>query len=187
MDILTYLKEVSTALFENTFVRTIVIPLLLTIFTALVEYQLKLVNGRADGKFEYVAWIRQKELDGSNRIVPRPQQSLEKIIDDVKSNRYRLVKVEQMFSFKLSEFNSLAIDLVIGALAVDIASLFNTVNRQENIAGIIVAHIGMMVTVQLLLIQSQKTHFQKVLIREFLAFFAISVGFLAMVIAFIAI
>ncbi|MEW6030420.1 MAG: hypothetical protein ACOYZ8_08010 [Chloroflexota bacterium] len=181
------MKEIIETLFQNIFVRTIIVPLLLTIFTALLEYQLKIMNGKGNGDYRYTAWVQQKEIDGSIRIVPYPQQSLEKIIDDVKRRKIRLVGIDSMFIPSFMEFGTLALNLVMGAMAVDIASLLSVNNNRGVTGGLIVAHIGMLITVQLLLTTSSMKSPIKSIASEFQAIIAIALGFVAMAITFFAI
>jgi hypothetical protein len=179
-------EQIITMLAQNTFVRAIVLPTILTLCTAVLEYQIKIVKGKGDGRYRYIAWVREATEDGGMRLVPYPHQSLAKIFNH---NRFfrNLVDVQPMFTFQIAEFGSLAVNLAIGALAVDIVSLFDVANRQSDTAMIIVFHILMLVVIELMLIQSQITSPERIIARELQSLAAIIFGFSAMALAFFAV
>ncbi|KAA3644504.1 MAG: hypothetical protein DWQ07_13865 [Chloroflexi bacterium] len=169
--------------FDNTLFRSIGIPTILTLIAAMLEYQLKIINGRGRGDRKYIAWIRTMEITGEVRTESRSHKRLDDIFIEY---AHRLVDIEPMFVLRFSEFGSLGTNLAIGAIAVDISSIALRTNINTGI-GLIVAHLGMLISIQILLTQIKKASPENMVSKEFQALFAIIFGFLSMFFAFLAI
>ena len=106
------------AILQNVFVRAIIVPIVLACAAALLECIATLAKGRSKGQYKFRVWIEQKLDDGTTRPVPLHGQSIGAI-----HARDDIVDIEPMVNFDVANFASLGIDLVVGAFAVDIASL----------------------------------------------------------------
>lgn len=89
-----------------------------------------------------------------------------------------------MISLDLSDFGTLGIDLIIGAFAVDIASLINKSSDSTLIGIVLLGHLCMLIGIVLFLalghLASPEDKFEK----RGRAAAAIGLGLLAMIIAF---
>jgi|GEM_PF-7030885 len=179
-----------TEILSNSFFKSIFIPILLALLSALLEYTLGLAKGRSNQNSQYRVWVKEQDSN-----TPR---SYIKSLNFIRSEN-NFIHVENLISPEWSEFGSVANSLIIGAFAVDITSLidFHSINQTNSnvlvnqtspilIGVILLIHLFLLLLISLFLIlnnqtsplqQSQKNNYVKLailsgLIAMFLAYFA---------------
>ncbi len=166
---------------QNTFVKAIVVPIILAIAATLLEAASALVKGKCKGQQKFRIWVKQKEPDNNVIIVPILGQTLQTI-----QKRKDIVDVETMVNFDLADFGTLGIDLIIGAFAVDVASLINTKSNTILIGYILIGHVLMLIGIVLFLALGHLASPEEQSEKRGRAAVAISLGLVAMMIAFFA-
>lgn len=167
---------------QNVFFKAIIIPIVLTIAAALLESATALVKGKCKGQYKYRAWIRQQQPDESTILVPLLGQSLETI-----RARKDVVEIEPMVNFDLADFGSLGIDLIIGAFAVDVASLVDGRANPTITGYVLIGHLLMLIGIILFLMLSHLSTPREQSDKRSRAAAAIGLGLVAMMIAFFVI
>jgi hypothetical protein len=109
---------ITQEIFQNTFFRSIFIPIILTCASALLEIISMLVKGKSNGGNRYRVWVQQDQPDGTKFTIAIPHQSIDQI-----SGRSGIVEIEQMVNLDVTDFKALGINLMLGAFSVNIASL----------------------------------------------------------------
>jgi len=167
------------AIFQNIFVKAIAVPVILAVAAALLEATSALVRGKSKGQYKYRVWIRQQQPDNTSTIVPLLGQSLQSL-----PKLRNLVEVEQMVNFDIADFGSLGIDLIIGAFAVDVASLID-VRSNPTVSGyVLIAHLLMLIGIVMFIMLSQLATPEELTAKRTRVAVAIGLGLLAMMTAF---
>jgi hypothetical protein len=168
------------AIIQNIFVRVIIMPVIFAVLAAGLESVAALVKGKCRGQYKYRLWIRQQQSDKSTVLVPLLGQSLQsaRTLSDV-------VAIEPMVSFDLADFGPLAVDLIVGAFAVDIASLSGAPANPVLIGYILTGHLLLLIVIVALLMLSHQASPEELSDKRNSAAAAILLGLLAMMLAFI--
>lgn len=141
-------------LLQNQFFVTIVIPLLLGFFGALLEHHGRSVYGGSNGRRKFLVWTEEQVLGssgnpnvtptgtgsstqtgagsttqlsaGSTTIVrPFPQYSIEEVLNPKTFPNGKIIELEILPTIEPAEFCTLGLHFVIAAFAVAITSLIN--------------------------------------------------------------
>jgi len=163
-------------LLQNIFVKAIIIPVVLAVAAALLELICGLAKGKSDGQRKFRVWTQKQENNGT---IPISHQNL----DDIRKNK-NIVDIELMVNVDITNFSMVAIDLIIGAFAVDITSLINTSTVPTIIGYVLIAHLMMLIGIVLFLMLSTSVPPEAHTLRKIEALIAIGLGVLAMMIAF---
>lgn len=169
------------AILQNTFVKAIIIPILFALAAALFESTAALVKGRGKGEYKFRVWIRQQHQNGNVTISPMLGQSLA-----VVRKRLDIVDIDSMASFDVGDFASLGVDLVVGAFAVDIASLISAQGDPTRIGYVLVMHIFALIGIIMFVMLNQLAGPDEQKPRRVRASVAIGLGLVAMMISFLA-
>jgi len=179
------------------FIRAVVVPVVCIIVAAIIECTVAIQRGKGSGPYKYRVWVKQTEPDGTIRTIPRVGEC---VGDLCKLDGASIVDIEQMMCFSMPEFGGIAIDLIIGALAVDLGVLINapqTLQKGETAAQILhwssvlgyvqLAHFAILICVIFSLIISQHLPPEDDATRRRWVLIALLLSALAMVTAFISI
>lgn len=170
-------------LLQNIFFKTIIIPIILTLGSTGLESISALVKGSARGDYKYKLWIKEKRNGSENEVWPLPNQS----IDNIAAGKIPdIVEIEPMFSFDLSEYGSLAINLIMGAFTVDITSLIDKQGSPVNVGGLLVIHVLLLIGILGALTWRYNASPNEIKRKRNSVLLAITLGFLAMFSAFLA-
>ncbi|MFW9917282.1 MAG: hypothetical protein ACFFGZ_16880, partial [Candidatus Thorarchaeota archaeon] len=140
-----------------------------------------LVKGKRSGQMRYMAWLRKQNGSGNETFVRLPDQSLE----DIRSNK-EIVEIDLMVSFEIADFTSIGISMVIGAFAVDIATLVNATGNPVITGYLLFGHLMMLIGILLSTMLSKLVPPQDNTNKNVKSGVAISLGILAMMLAFFA-
>lgn len=166
---------------QNTFVKAIIVPIILAFVAASAEAICALVKGRSKGQYRFRVWIRQQQED-STSVVALHNQSLETIRE-----RDDVVDIDSMASFNIADFSTVGIDLAIGAFAVDVASLIEGRGNSTIITYLLVAHLGLLLGTMGFVMASQLSPPDDEKARRYSSLIAILIGLAAMILAFLVI
>lgn len=169
------------AILQNIFVKAIVVPIILAVAATLLEIASALVKGRCKEERKFRIWIRQEQADSSTTLVALLGQSLQDI-----RTRNDVVDIETMVSFDIADFGSLGIDLIIGAFAVDIASLIDARGDPRVIGIVLVGHILLLTGIVIFLMLSHHDTPEEQKNKRIKVAIAIGLGLFAMIVAFLA-
>jgi hypothetical protein len=167
---------------QNTFVKSIFIPILLTCASALLEITSVLVKGKSQGKNRYRIWIQQKQADGSKLTIAIPHQSIDQI-----AGQSDVVEIEQMVSLDVTDFRSLGINLMLGAFSVDIASLMEKPTNPRMTGFVLFGHLLMLIGVLFFTILGQLIPPEDESTRKRHTLSSIVLGLVAMIVAFFSV
>lgn len=167
-------------LLQDQLVKVIVIPIMLAIFSVLVEQAPKLAKGWGQGRYKYKVWMRQPSSAGQKTFFSVDRQSFEDVVRMQRS----VIDVEQMTSFSISEFSSVAINLIVSTFAVDIAAITNPSSEPINVAALLTIHLVLLAGVIIFLIAAQRAHPEDGKTRRNWTILAIILSFIAIMSAF---
>ena len=166
---------------QNVFVKAIVIPILFACAAALLESTAALVKGRSRGDRKFRVWIREQQEGSSSVISPMLGQSLAAI-----RKREDIVDIDPMVSLDVADFASLGLDLVIGAFAIDVASLLDVQGDPIMIGYVLVGHVFALIGIILFVMLNQLARPDEQKMKRIRATIAIGLGLVAMMISFLA-
>jgi hypothetical protein len=188
----------------NVFVTSILVPLILTGISTVLEYSSALVKGKANKDRIYRVWIQETPVNPGSATalssgstgnsttansavasVPRIEPYSPRSIDFLYS-RSDFIHVEPLISHEWSDFSSVAINLIVGAFAVDITSLLSPNSNSFLTAFVILGHLTVLGAIFLLLTSSNLTEPSQMKRKNKYVMLAIILGLIAMVIAFLA-
>jgi hypothetical protein len=198
-------SDISSAehgLLSNVFVTSILVPLILTGISTVLEYSSALVKGKASQDRIYRVWIQESNPNSatalpssSNRSstttnpnvasAPKVEPYSPRSIDFLYS-RSDFTHIEPLISHQWSDFSSVAINLIVGAFAVDIASLLSPNSNSFLTAFIILGHLTVLGAIFLLLTSNNLTEPSQIKTKNKYVMLAIILGLIAMIIAFLA-
>lgn len=163
-------------LFENLFVKAIVVPLVITLTSAILEIAPLMIHGTTSrGESKYVVWLAK----GRSR-------KTDQTIADIRATK-EVIDIDKMTGFHVTNFRSLPINLVMAAFTVDISALVNNQNNGAVSGYIFMGHLFLLVTIIILCLYRESISPQEAKKRAFHSLLPIIVGFLAMITAFFSI
>ena len=169
------------AILQNVFVKAIIVPVLLALAAAILETTVALVRGISKDESKYFAWVEKQNSDGTSRIIRVTDQTF----TDLQS-RQDVLEIEQMVSFDVANFSTLGLDLVVGAFAVDVASLINATGNTTTVGFVLTGHFLMLIGILLFTVLNQLTSPNDLSTKRVRALISIGLGILAMMLAFFA-
>jgi hypothetical protein len=175
------LEQLLMEIIQNSFFRSIIIPILFTFAAALFDSTTALVKGRCKGIYKYRAWVRQEHRNGHVTISPMMGQSLATVRE-----RSDIVDIDTMVNFDIADFGSVGVDLIVGSFAVDIASLLRAQNDPTRIGYILIMHLFSLIGILMFLMLSQLSGPDEQKSKRILSSIAIGLGIVAMMVSFLA-
>jgi hypothetical protein len=188
--------------FQDSFVKSIIIPLVLTIASTGMEYLSALPKGKASKDRIYRVWIPETNSSSSSNLTsssttsatlssavinpPDLQHFTPRAIDFLHS-RSDFTHVETLITKEFSDFGSVAINLIIGAFAVDITSLLDANNTSTITGVVILVHLLFLIAILGCLLLNNMTEPINTAEKNRYVKLAILFGLIAMTIAFFVI
>jgi len=166
---------------QDPIVRAITIPIIFALAAALFESTAALVKGRSKGDYKFRIWVRQDDGNGHSTIAAVQGQSISSIL-----RHTDIVDIDSMVSFDLADFATLGIDLVVGAFAIDVASLLSSDVSPTSIGLALVMHVFALIGIIMFVMLTQLANPTEVKTKRIRASVAIGLGLIAMMISFLA-
>jgi hypothetical protein len=126
--------QILQSLIHNIFFISVGVPVMLTLGAAFLEIVTSLAKGRCRGDGKYLVWIEvsspqqipasssSSTTQGRVQVIKKLQQYPNLTINEIRQrSREKIVEIETLCSISITEFNTIGIDLIIGAFSVDIA------------------------------------------------------------------
>ena len=162
------------------FLKAILLPVFFAFVAAALEATSSLVKGLSDGENKFKVWLDEIQARGSHHETAKQNLSIEDIreLDNV-------IDIEPMASFDYPQFAPVGIDLMVGALCIDVIALID-INGNIKSGGwaVVLGHIFMLVGVIFYYNKNLAVSPKKVKEKEYYSKLAIALGIAAMMSAF---